>query len=747
MLNENEVQLASLAVREIRVSIAYSLLHPFGSPPVRRSIEKAYHCLHELLLIRPRITLDFEGERPRVEQSDLEEGVVDSTHVLYEILRSHGIRKITFVQGLTLDELTSFFSLLKPRFLPDEKTAIQALKENPVKNVGVNEWEPPENDSAPADTQPPAQRPTPVEAVASSATGPASITFDASEPLPVAPDTEEDLLFQEAEASLERFIEVVNELGSEPRRAELTRRLSEVVRGDEETPAPPESSGLDWNLITQELLAVRDGLPGASPLRSRLEGVLKKLPVSEALLAARLDAAPTAAATPTPAKEPPPGLDVSFSAAADENPSQLLNPAKESESDAALRAFLVERRVDRIIPAWVVIWNGVFSGAESIQTLCLRHLSRLDWEKLPKPLQAEGFTHLENFLKAHWAESLRLEALDRLDAWLRSDKEAGRWDALLPRTVVIKGLVADPSTPGVLKTRALTFLKSLFPRQALESNYRLLGTPGDEKACAYLRAAGPLATTFLREHLSVLDPTKIDAEEAGRLAVLAKELEAVGERPLERIMDRLPGERGARILLALSRFNPFPKELVEPFRLQVAQSSPELRGMVLDFLEANPRKDLHGWAVELLADNDLGVVRRALHLLGRMQIDGASRHVVGMLESREFPRKDQKDEFWVEACQVLGDMSDPMAIKPLMEWAQAYGLLEKRKEKTLLVRRAAIQALGRFRSHQVKNFLEKLINEGDAAVIDVASEAHEKVVARLEQAQDQQPSGMSSSAK
>jgi HEAT repeat protein len=103
-----------------------------------------------------------------------------------------------------------------------------------------------------------------------------------------------------------------------------------------------------------------------------------------------------------------------------------------------------------------------------------------------------------------------------------------------------------------------------------------------------------------------------------------------------------------------------------------------------------------------------------------------------MLESREFPNKESKDAFWVEACQVLGDIADPRSIKPLTDWAQTYNLMEKRKEKSLLVRRAAIQALGRFQRDYVKTFLENLINEGDPALIDVVSEAHEQVVARLE---------------
>ena len=729
MLNENEVQLASLAVREIRVAVAHSLLHPFGSPPVRRAIEKAFLCLHELLLLRPRITLDFEGERPRVEQSNLEEGVVDSTHVLYEILQSHEIRKITFTQGLTDGELTRFFALLKPRFLPDEKTALQSLLENPIPNVGINELEPVSlSGTIPG---PPAVPPDDVPAPA----GPASITFDVSAPLDVLPETDEEVRGEEAEAALDRFLEVVGDIDSEKLRENLIQRLSEKMNATPETANRSEAGpNADWKKLTAEIFTLRDELPTGSKLQQRMDGILKKWPDTLRDLPSRN----TTRAVPSV----PQSVSRDESQNQIENPSQLLNPAREAESDATLKAYLAGHQIERIIPAWVVLWNGVFSGAESIQALCLRHLSRLNWTRLPRPLQVEGFSYLDNFLKAHWSESLRLSALDRLDAWLRLERNAGHWETLLSRSESFWTLVADASTPAALKTKAKTYMKSLFPHDALESNYQKLGTSSDEQARLIFRSAGPLATAFLREHLVPLDPASIDETETKRLALLVHELESVGEKPLERLLDRLPGERGARVLFALAQNNPFPPSLVEPLRAQLAQYSIDVRRQALTLAETSDRKDLQGWAIELLGDADLDIVRRALKLLTASKMEGVSRLVVAMLETREFPTKDARDSFWIEACQALGDIGDTRAIKPLTDWAQSYGVLEKRKEKPVPVRRAAIQALGRFQRDYVKTFLEKLINEGDPAIIDAASEAHEQVTAKLEQSPERvkQPS-------
>jgi hypothetical protein len=418
-----------------------------------------------------------------------------------------------------------------------------------------------------------------------------------------------------------------------------------------------------------------------------------------------------------------------------ENPSQLLNPMREAESDAALKSYLAGHQIERIIPAWVVLWNGVFSGAESIQVLCLRHLSRLNWTRLPRPLQVEGFSYLDNFLKAHWSESLRLEALNRLDAWLRLERNAGHWETLLSKSESFRTLAADPATPPTLKNNAKTFLKSLFPHDALELNYQKLGTPGDEQARMIFRSAGPLATAYLREHLVALEPAAIDGPEAARLALLISELESVGEKPLERLLDRLPGERGAHVLFALAQHSPFPASLVEPLRAQLAQYSIDVRRQALTLAETSDRKDLCSWATELLGDADLDLVRRALKLLSASKLEGVSRLVVAMLETREFQTKESRDTLWIEACQALGDIGDNRSIKPLTDWAQSYSAAEKRKEKPVLVRRSAIRALGRFQRDYVKTFLEKLINEGDPALIDVISEAHEQVTARLERQQ------------
>lgn len=734
MLNKNEVQLASLAVREIRVAVAHSLLHPFGSPPVRRAIEKAFHCLHEILLLRPRITLDFEGERPRVEQSNLEEGVVDSTHVLYEILQSHEIRKITFTQSLTEEELTRFFALLKPRFLPDEKTALQSLQENPIPNVGINELEPsfPAPIPAPEPVSPTERTPGPPAVPPDDVPappGPASITFDVSAPMDVLPETEEDVRFEEAEDALERFLEVAGEIDSEKLHEKLIQRLSEKMNI---TPETGEKSGTDtsadWKKLTVEIFTLRDELPTGSKLQQRMDGILKKWPNTLRDLPSR-----NTIRVISPVAQ---SVSRSESQTRAENPSQLLNPAREAESDAALKTYLAGHQIERIIPAWVVLWNGVFSGSESIQALCLRHLSRLNWTRLPRPLQVEGFSYLDNFLKAHWSESLRLSALDRLDAWLRLERNAGHWETLLSRSESFRTLVADPSTPATLKTKAKTYLKSLFPHDALESNYQKLGSSGDEQSRLIFRSAGPLATAFLREHLVVLDPASIDEIETKRLALLVHELEGVGEKPLERLLDRLPGERGARVLFALAQHSPFPPSLVEPLRAQLAQYSIDVRRQALTLAETSDLKDLQGWAIELLGDADLDIVRRALKLLTSSKMEGVSRLVVAMLETREFPTKDARDSFWIDACQALGDIGDTRAIKPLTDWAQSYSALEKRKEKPVLVRRAAIQALGRFQRDYVKTFLEKLINEGDPAIIDAASEAHEQVTAKLEQTQE-----------
>jgi hypothetical protein len=330
-----------------------------------------------------------------------------------------------------------------------------------------------------------------------------------------------------------------------------------------------------------------------------------------------------------------------------------------------------------------------------------------------------------------------LTGLDRLEEWLRLEMERPEWKAVLPAAEALRALVTDDATPSNLKTRAEGLLKALFPRAVLDSWFDRILPDGsqvsDPEAVRVFSAAGPLALEFFQEKIMAAEPKALEGREGMKLAALADGLEKAEVRSLDKVLDRAKGDRGIRILLALAGHWPLPAYLADPVRDRLAQFPPDVRKKALGLVEKTQRKDLHGLAVEMLNDADLEIVEQALRILSTLKIAGVSRHVVSMLEARDFPGRDQKEFFWSDACRHLAAMGDSMAIKPLMEWAQSFSLLEKRKEKPLGIRRAALQALGQFRSSQVKIFLERMINEGDPELADVLSESHEKVCALLSQ--------------
>jgi len=874
MLNQSEVQLASLAVREIRTAVSNSLLHAFGSPPVRRSIEKAHQCLREILLHRPRITLDFAGVKARVEESSLEEGVVDSTHVLHEILQSHQIAQVTFTQGLSLDQLTAFFALLKPRFLPDEQTALSALRESPLKNIWVNGEEPveakpepkpePEEEilgelvedipqpgeskavekPKPPPLPPKGASPKPAPPKLPSSPGDpdqGGVTFPAMGAQPVTPDTVEELRYQEAEGVLDRLLEIMSEIENDRRRESLIQRMGGLMGGiSPQDPKLVEKAPINLQKWMKECLDLRNDLMPGSSVQRKLDNLMEALPAaitSDLPVPAPPPPLPPTVEVEAPPPPPPPTLEAaapttpftsvgpvetgtsprtplrplakidlagpdheeetaavsgpapvlpdppkseetSVSASGftgvspDKSPdqtdkpvsapvpgstdvppgkpsdkpaplptaakfksgastAQILNPAREEEAGASLRRALDEHQMENFIPLWVVLWNGIFSGAETIQALGLRHLARLDWRRIPRPLQLEGLQYLENLLKGPWSEAIRLTALDRLEEWLGVEMAQPDWQVLGPVLNAVRSLGKEPGASGILATRAQTLLKGLFPAATLEKPYGHLGTPQEGEAVWLFQAAGPFAKDFLQERLSTQDASALQGAEGDRLARLIGILENGGERPLERFLERDRTGKGLAKLLALSSKIPFPADQVEAVRQRLAQVSLDQRRQALQLLETSGRKDLHVWALELLQDPDLETVRYALKVLVPLRIGGASRSVIAMLETREWPTKEARESFWAEVCRSLGEMEDTLSIKSLMEWAQSYGLMEKRKEKSLSIRRAALAALGNFKSNQVKTFLEGVLNSGDAEVNDVATDSLEKVAAKL----------------
>jgi hypothetical protein len=72
-----------------------------------------------------------------------------------------------------------------------------------------------------------------------------------------------------------------------------------------------------------------------------------------------------------------------------------------------------------------------------------------------------------------------------------------------------------------------------------------------------------------------------------------------------------------------------------------------------------------------------------------------------------------REDYWVEACRVMGLLTEAYTINILVEWASGYHFLEKKIERPMTVRAAAVEALGQFRSQYAQKFLRKLEKEAE----------------------------------
>lgn len=132
---------------------------------------------------------------------------------------------------------------------------------------------------------------------------------------------------------------------------------------------------------------------------------------------------------------------------------------------------------------------------------------------------------------------------------------------------------------------------------------------------------------------------------------------------------------------------------------------------------------------------DRPIALRALRALAKVGLEGDSRVIVGAVKN--YPEKSGgRDRFWATACAALGELGDPLAIDPLMEWADKYKFLQSKKERSLEVRRAAIEGLGCFRSNAVRIFLVSLLKDAEKELKAPLERAVKSIDEKLSQPQE-----------
>jgi hypothetical protein len=243
---------------------------------------------------------------------------------------------------------------------------------------------------------------------------------------------------------------------------------------------------------------------------------------------------------------------------------------------------------------------------------------------------------------------------------------------------------------------------------------------------------GPLGSEFLLEKTQTAEPES--PEWKGAVDLLGG-MEAGGRSVFEPwIMERGAQADLGRFLEIFTRV-PLPGHLADYFDKHWASLAAEVQAKILEVAERWKRTDFRPLLLGLLKHPDRPIAARALRVLAKVGLEGDSRAILGAVKI--YPEKSGgRDHFWAAACQALGEMGDPLAIDSLMEWADKYKFLQSKKERSLEIRRAAIEGLGHFRSNAARAFLASLQKDAEKELKAPLERALKSIDEKLSQPQD-----------
>lgn len=724
MLNPDQIQSASIAVRELRVSLSNFFLYSSENAMVTQSLERLLEVLGRLFETLPAVAVGESEGRLVVEGSPLDERLAGSTNMLKDLFLTHKIHSLTFLKGLAADEMRSLFSLLKPKALPSGMSLAQALVQQSLEHIRVNE-----------------------KVFVALSEGEVVVKADSGAP------GEQNL--QEALEALQYFLQIFSRVKPDHNKQEVARRLMENmgawVGGEGMAGVAGERKGTDdarpWRELLGGFLALKGALASIrkpaelKEAQVSMDELLKKLVLLGESQGVSLEEAPkegwaVSGEGPLPPGETPspanPG-GASGEGTPATAPEALEAPEQENlfETDPVLSAVesgawglledpLLEEKVAQRLPQlqeleraevfeslWEKLWEMVFSPEEEPQALALRQLNRIQWNRLSRPLQLEGFRNLRRLLEEIRRPALYPFALTLVQDWIPQELSSPDWEELLGTVRLLKEL-AEKTPPLFEKQNQATrvALETVFCEPVLESlfgRFRDRGRDADGIRRLFLELGVRVAPFFFNkvEREAVESPDWKDAVE------MLEEFEVRGLRVYESWLDWPEKRTEIEKFLEIFKATPPKAEMEDYFRRHWGSFGPAAQVKILEIIEQWKRTDFRPFLADLLERPDQPVALRALEALSRMGREGDGETVVEAVK-RYPPRGKDREKFWVQACRALGALSDAAAASALMEWAEKYKFMEHKRERSLEVRRAALEALGGFRSQTVRDFLATL---------------------------------------
>ncbi|HUO58430.1 MAG TPA: HEAT repeat domain-containing protein [bacterium] len=728
MLNPAQTQLASSAVRELRVALSNFFLYSAGNDMITKSLERFLGSLELLFETLPSVGLGESEGQLLVEGSQLNERMTGSTNMIKDLFLTHKIQSLTFLKGITVEEIKSLFEMLKPKALPSGISLVQALVQKPINHIRLNE-----------------------KVFVAIKEGEKVVS---AEGLPAG---EENL--QEALEALQYFLQIFSRVRPESNKREVARKMVDNMGGwlleglngapgkGEPGGGPGGQAGGGMGSGGQSLMEIMAGLSGLrqslanmkDPAQFKnaqigMDDVLKKLVLlaeSQGVPAAELEKASVEGSG-----EKQQALFETDNVLADLKAGKwncLKDSALERAVDDRLTTLQAPEEAEVFEPLWEALWNQVLSGAGEARVLGLRHLNRLHWHLVPRHLQLDGLRNLKKFLVDFPEPSTYPIALTLAQDWLPQEVDHPDWEEFLEITWVLKQ-AAEKSPPLFDRQdlAAKAALGTIFCEPVLD---RVLAghLQGErDKVMRLLSLLGPLASELLFEKVQVAVP---ESPEWGAAVDLLSGMEAGGVKVFEPWV-REKGEKLNLVrFLEIFKRAPLPGHLADYFEKHWTSFAPEVQGKVLEVAELWKRVDFRHLLLGLLKKPETPIAVGALKVLAKVGLEGDSREIVAAVKN--YPSQASgRERFWAAACQALGELGDPLAIDPLMEWADKYKFLEHKKERGLEVRRAAIEALGHFRSNTVKTFLSSLQKEGEKELKTAVEKSIKSVDEKLAQPQD-----------
>ncbi|HVM32973.1 MAG TPA: hypothetical protein VMU88_07550, partial [bacterium] len=649
MLNPEQIQLASGAVRELRVALSNFFLYSSENAMVAQSLERFLSHLQKLFATLPAISLGESEGRLLVEGTPLDERSTGSLNLIKDLFLTQKIHSLAFLRGLQASEVKVLFGYLKPKALAPGQSLAQALAAQKLPHLKLNE-----------------------KVFVAIKEGEKVVSGDGglgAEAL----GGEENL--QEALEALQYFLQIFARVRPETNKKEVGQKLMEHL-GDwlkaEDllglAPSAPAAQA-QWQDLLGGFLALKKNLasvkePGqvksAQMNLEELLGKLVRMGEGQGLAAGELG---EASADQPSLFEIDPVMDQLQTGQLE----VLADPQSENQVGDALPRLQGLRDEAAFLAVWRVLWKNIFAGDEGIQGLELRHLNRLQWEKMPRALQLEGLQNLRHFLSGDPRASAYFVALSLVQNWLPLELAHPDWVEVVAMTESL-GILAKRQPPLFARQdeAARMTLSSVFYPPALESLYQAEALPPAEGLKVRLFSTlSSLTAPFLMDKVQRLAP---DSEDWRKSVDLLARMEASGIPVYERWIGRHDSPEEWKAFLGMFDRVPFSPGLADFFEKNWNTFALETRLKLLDLVGRWKRSDFHPLALELLHGISPELALASLRILPQVAMEGDSRRVISELKNYATDSP-AREAFWVEACRTLGALAEPYALSDLMEWA------------------------------------------------------------------------------